>query len=131
MKRDITRQDLSLKDTVISAAISIAIGLSAALLCLYGAALLISGGTLDEGLTALAASLCCAVGSFVSGFLAGRSIRKRILIAGLFTGIAFMIILALLGALFFSKILPQGGFIPICVSCLIGAVLGSIASSII
>jgi len=127
---DIAAQELRAKDIFILCIISIAIGLISSLLCLYGAALLISAGTLDEALTPIAASLCCAVGSFISGILTCRRIRRRILIAGFITGAAFLLMLIILGALFFPGILPQGGFVPVCISCLIGAVLGSIASSI-
>ncbi len=130
MKRETSRQELGAKDNFIFLIISIAVGLVSSLLCLYGAAMLISAGTLNEELTPLAASLCCAIGSFISGILTGRRLRRRILIVGLGTGAAFLVTLIILGAVFFPGILPVGGFVPVCMSCFIGAVIGSIASSL-
>ncbi|MEA4824172.1 MAG: TIGR04086 family membrane protein [Clostridiaceae bacterium] len=105
-----------------------AIGLTLTLVAILAATLLIASGKVDEGLRIPAASVAAGLGAVLAGLLAGRRTEKRVALAGIATGGVFLLLLFLLGALFFSNLSLGDGFLPIAVTSVCCTLVGAIAT---
>jgi len=112
-------------------AISAAAGLGLTLLVAWVAALLLAQGILGGESAAAAAAVSCAAGTLAAGFFAARPAARQILPVGLITGGFYIILLLIIGALFFPGTLPTGGVVPICAASLAGACAGAVGAGVV
>ncbi len=100
--------------------------LLACALLLLAAALGISRGWLDGGLTYQITVVACVLGSFAGGVVAIRRCKARALLVGLAVGAVFFLLLLTVGVLFFETMTPEAGGIGLACGSLCGGAAAGI-----
>ncbi len=126
MNRDNTQTPSGLVYWTPKLAISVLVGLTATLLLLFVAALLISGGAMSDTLGTPVTVGLCALGAAAAGFLTARRGKRRVIFAGLAAGALYFGLLALLGAVFFPGVMPREGLWPVLLASVAGGPLGAV-----
>ena len=105
-------------------------GLMLTLVLLYGAAALTAAGMIGGNADTMAA-VCAAIGTLTAGFCAARPTGRQILPVGLSAGGMYVLLLAMIGALFFPGTLSADGILPIGAAAIAGSCLGALAASLL
>ncbi|MBE6929427.1 MAG: hypothetical protein E7463_04025 [Ruminococcaceae bacterium] len=106
-------------------------GLALTLAVMYLSAVLTASGAAGAGQATAMVAGSCSAGTLAAGFFAARPIMRQILPIGLTTGGFYVVLLLVIGALFFPGTLPTGGVAPVCAAALAGACLGALCASIL
>ncbi len=109
--------------------IGIIFGLLVCVLLLLLASFGVSRGFIPESAAKATTLACCFLGAFSCALISARRIRARYLLTGLTAGLAFFIVLYLLGAILFSRAAPASGAGSILLSSVIGGVAGAVAGA--
>jgi len=119
-----TKQDLTIKHTLITLAkgsvIGIAVTLAVALISS------ISLTSLPAGAVATAAVIACLVGSATAAVYTTRKLNVLVLWFGLASGLLLFVTLYLIGALVFWRITPAANSLPIFLASICGGISGAL-----
>lgn len=105
-------------------------GLIVTLIMTYGAAMLMASGIAGSESATMLVGASCAAGTLAAGFYAARASSRQLLPTGLITGGMYIVLLVVIGALFFPGILPTGGAVPVCAAALAGSCAGALGAGI-
>lgn len=109
--------------------LKLAVGLFMALSLIFLGALLISSGTMPESSMSMFPVAACFAGALYTGFSAAKSVDSRAFMAGVGAGLAFFMLLFLLGAIFFFRWAPGESTLRMLLGSLTGGLLGGLLSA--
>ncbi len=105
------------------------IGIVIALLLSFMCSAFVLTGKLSASLIPLFSCIFVLVGSFFASFISSRKFGKPILMAFV-QCFQFLLILYLIGSILYGRLLPSASPLQIILFCLIGALVGAVASAL-
>lgn len=124
------RDDTAKKTSVFSAKLLIysILGLSVSILLSLIGAVLVNAEKLSPSLIPILAYIFIFLGVFIAGFLSARKFGKALIYSLVQCAVCFLIVY-ILGAVLFGRIVPNDNIWQVFVSCLGGSLLGGVVST--